>query len=101
MNGYKHLDKDSVIAARKLEINYFKKMGVYKKVPRLRARELSCKVIITKWLDTNKGDDITPNYRSRLVGREIKRANRVDLFAATPPLETSPNVLVAKRLKIL
>ena len=28
-----------------------------------------------------------PNYRNRLVGREITRNRRLELFAATPPLE--------------
>jgi hypothetical protein len=88
MNGFKHLDKEMVINARKLEMAYFKQMGVYVKVPRSKAKQLNCKVITTKWLDTNKGDEASPNYRSRLVGREIKRDNRLDLFAATPPLET-------------
>ena len=77
-----------VISARRLEIYYFRKMGVYKKVKREEAIKLGVKVITTKWLDTNKGDEVTPNYRSRLVGREIKNDNRLDLFAATPPLET-------------
>ena len=40
-----------------------------------------------RWIDSNKGDDEKPNYRSRLVGREIKKDNRLDLFSATPPLE--------------
>ena len=88
MNGFKALDKDKVIDARKLEMNYFKKMGVYKKVKREESQRLGVKVITTKWLDTNKGDEANPNYRSRLVGREIKNDNRLDLFAATPPLET-------------
>ena len=88
MNGYRKLDKAMVIEARKLEMAYFKKMGVYRKVPRAKAVELGCKPITTKWLDTNKGDDRVPNYRSRLVGREIKKDARLDLFAATPPLET-------------
>ena len=47
-----------------------------------------CKVISTKWLDIKKGDDVHPNIRSRLVGRELKLDNRLDLFAATPPLES-------------
>ena len=38
-------------------------------------------------MDVNKGDDVNPEYRSRLVAQEIKRDNREDLFAATPPLE--------------
>ena len=46
------------------------------------------KVISTRWIDQNKGDAAAPNYRARLVGREIKRDKRLDLFAATPPLES-------------
>ena len=46
------------------------------------------KIISTKWLDTNKGDELHPDLRSRLVGRELKMDARVDLFSATPPLET-------------
>ena len=41
----------------------------------------------TKWLDINKGDADQPEYRARLVGREFKLDKRLDLFAATPPLE--------------
>ena len=44
----------------------FKKMRVYKKVPRDVAKKMGCKVITTKWVDTNKGDTSRPNYRSRL-----------------------------------
>ena len=51
------------------------------------------KVITTKWADTNKGTEREPNYRSRLVGREIKTDDRPDLFAATPPLESLRYVL--------
>ena len=86
VKGFAHLDKDLVIAARKLEIDYFKQMKVYKKVPRSEA--IGQKIITTRWIDTNKGDTQKPNYRSRLVGREIKRDKRLDLFAATPPIET-------------
>ena len=30
---------------------------------------------------------MNPDYRSRLVAKEINKDNRDDLFAATPPLE--------------
>ena len=40
-----------------------------------------------KWVDVNKGDEGNPEYRSRLVAKEIKVDRREDLFAATPPLE--------------
>ena len=39
------------------------------------------------WVDANKGDKENPEYRRRLVAKEIKRDKREDLFAATPPLE--------------
>merc|ERR1711884_189382 len=73
---------------RRLEMDYFKKMGVYSKVPQAEAKELGAKVITTKWVDTNKGSEAEPNYRSRLVGRELNLSDRPDLFAATPPLES-------------
>ena len=59
-------------------------MGVYSKVPRGEAKALGAKVISTKWVDTNKGSEGDPNYRSRLVGRELNLSDRPDLFAATP-----------------
>ena len=61
-------------------------MGVYTKVPRSHAG--GSKIITTKWIDTDTGDAGNPNYRARLVGREIKTDDRPDLFAATPPLES-------------
>jgi len=84
----KLLNKDLATAARKLEMKFFKDMQVYEKVDRRRAAADGCRVISTKWLDVNKGDATNPNYRARLVGREIKMDSRLDLFAATPPLES-------------
>ena len=46
-----------------------------------------------KWVDRNKGDRERPNYRSRLVCREVKRARNAEIipdhasFSAMPPLE--------------
>ena len=81
------LDPEEVKRARKLEIEYIKKMRVYTKVPRSKCEGMNIKPITTRWIDVNKGDDCNRNYRSRMVAREIKRDNRMDLFAATPPLE--------------
>ena len=76
------LEKEAVIAARRLEIAFFRKLGVYTK----RRRESWMKVITTKWLDVNKGDTMAPDIRSRPVGREIRRGKPSnDWFAATPP----------------
>ena len=38
-------------------------------------------------IDCSTGDSVPPNFRSRLVAKEIKKDTRIDLFAATPPLE--------------
>ena len=84
----KELERNLAIEARKLEMAFFRKMKVYKKVPRWKAQNANCKVITTKWIDVNKGDNTNPNYRARLVGRELKLDNRLDLFSATPPLES-------------
>ena len=77
------LNKELAIQARKLEIDFFKNHWVCEKVP----KEPWMQVISTKWLDTSKGDETSPNYRVRLVGKEIGREKRDDLFAATLPLE--------------
>ena len=69
-------------------MEFFRKMRVYRKVPRHVATAAGHKVITTKWLDINKGDGEKPDYRSRLVGREINVHKRLALFAATPPLES-------------
>ena len=84
----KELDHKMAVAARKLEMSFFKKMKVYEKVPRWHAQRDGCRVITTRWLDVNKGTEEDPNYRARLVGREINTHVRQDLFAATPPLES-------------
>ncbi len=76
------LDKGLAIKARMTEMEFFKKLGVYTKVRRAKGM----KVISTRWLDTNKGDVTHPDYRARLVGRELAIGKRLDLFAATPPL---------------
>lgn len=56
-------------------------------MPRRKATDLGGKVISVRWIDISKGDEVLENYRSRLVAREIKKDDRPDLFAATPPLE--------------
>ena len=86
------LDKEQVIQARKLEMTFFRKMGVYRKMSKSKMPP-GARTISTKWVDTNKGTDEEPNYRSRLVGREIEMDDRPDLFAATPPLESLRYIL--------
>ncbi len=83
----KKLHHGMAVEARRLEMAFFRRLRVYDKVPIQEAHDNGCKIITTRWLDINKGDAESPNYRARLVGRELALDNRLDLFAATPPLE--------------
>ena len=89
------LRTELVKVARELEMEYFKAKNVYTKVPREEAYRRAGKAPITvKWVDTNKGDDESPNYRSRLVAREIRRKGEDSIFAPTPPLEALRTILM-------
>ena len=77
-----HLETSRVKEARKTEIEFVEGMKVWKAVPRTK----DMKVISTRWVDINKGDRANPNYRSRLVARELKKDTLSELFAAMPPL---------------
>ena len=81
------LDPKKVTAARKLEIDYAERKPVWQKIPRRTAKEQGWKIIKSRWIDINKGDDENPNYRSRMVGKEFNDREIEGLFAATPPLE--------------
>ena len=82
--GFNH---SLAVKAHELEMKFIRDRGIYTKVPRAEAAASGCRVITAKLLDVNKSDDANPNIRSRMVGRELKLDNRLDLFAATPPLE--------------
>ena len=83
------LDPALVTAARKEELQEVHKHKVWRKVLREQARARGKRVIGVGWVDLNKGDDEHPNYRSRLVAKELRAfapwAATDDLFAATPP----------------
>ena len=82
------LDMSLARAARMEEMDEFEKHGVYVKVPMEQCMQRTGKKPIgVRWVDVNKGDKVHPEYRSRLVAKEIKIDKRLDLFAATPPLE--------------
>ena len=69
-------------------------MQLYDKVPINECKRATGKMPITvRWIDINKGDNEKPNYRSRLVARELNTHKRDDLFAATPPLEALKIIL--------
>ena len=82
------LNPKLVRKARQEEMEYFKKMGVYIKVPKQESWAQTGKGPIgVRWIDTNKGDTESPNYRSRLVAKEFKTDINPELYAATPPSE--------------
>ena len=90
------LRDDLVAAARAKELQYFASKGVWQKVLRTEARGFTTKRPVTvRWVDVNKGDDLTPNYRSRLVARQLKAHDKSGevFFAPTPPLEALRTVL--------
>ncbi len=82
--------------ARKQDIDYFRKVKVYKKVPR---SEATGKVISVRWVDINKGDEVNPHYRSRFVAREINTHANPEMFAATPPTEALKRMIAIAATK--
>jgi len=81
------LQADKVVEARAKELEYVKRKRVWVKVPRALAVSKGWKIIKTRWIDINKGDDEVPVYRSRVVGKEFNDGAMEGLFAGTPPLE--------------
>ena len=68
-------------------MQFLKKWEVYTHVTYEECKKRTGKAPIkTKWVQTNKGDDINLNIRRRWVAREF-RTNET-IFAATAPYET-------------
>lgn len=90
------LKDELVTKARAVELAYFHSKSVWRKVSRKVARATNGKSPITvRWVDTNKGDELNPNYRSRLVARQMKIRDHSgeSFFAPAPPLEALRSVL--------
>ena len=88
MNTGERLPSEEVARARSDEIEGLKQYGVFEKVSVEHCwKETGQKPIGVRWIDCNKGDAVHPNFRSRLVAKEINKDSRIHLFAATPPLE--------------
>ena len=84
----KALHPEMVSVAREGDMEEFARHNVYRTVPIEECwRVTGSKPVQVKWVDINKGDAQNPEYRSRLVAKEIKRDSRDDIFAATPPIE--------------
>ena len=84
----KGLEKSLVEEARLDEIKRPYQYGVYDEVHMDECWQNTGKAPIrVRFLDIYKGKEVNKEYRSRLVAQELKRDNREDLFAETPPLE--------------
>ena len=84
------LDPEMVREARVEELAGYLAMQVCCRVP--VAERASHRVIKTRWVDTNKGDERSPEIRCRLVAKEVKKRNNTEeesanFFASTPHLE--------------
>ena len=90
------MDPELVKKGRHEELEYFHKYGVYNVVPRSKCYEETGKTpVTTRWVDTNKGDDVSPDVRCRLVARQVKTHADHTTFASTPPLENLKYFLAA------
>ena len=80
----KPLDPAKVRLGRAKEYEKLTQREVYEPVLRTNAmKSKDAKFIRTKWVDTQKGEDV----RCRFVGQEFAAGDpRTDLFASTPPL---------------
>ena len=99
------LPTEEVLKARQEELQWIHKQKIYEKRTLDECWEVTGKAPITlKWLDRNKGDSLHPNYRSRLVVREVKKQHGAlpahMLFSNMPPVEAAKilrSLLASKR----
>jgi hypothetical protein len=93
----KVLDPKLVHKAMEEEFSYMRGLPVWKEYATLAELQknhpdVDRGVIGTRWVLVNKGDDLRPDVRARLVAQEVKTDHSVaghdpTLFSATPPLE--------------
>ena len=82
----KELDATGVQDARRKEMDYIEKKQVWTKASKAEAIKSGCKIVGGRWVDVDKGDATTPDYRSRFVAKEINTGYEEGLYASTPPL---------------
>ena len=88
------LNPKEVGRARMEEIKFVRDRDLYEKVPKSECYNRAGRAPISvRWIDINNRDESNPNYRSRLVAREIHTHRRDDLFAATFPFEALKVIL--------
>ena len=82
------LQPELVREAREHELQFFRDKRVIEKVPKGTARQTTGRdPIPVRWVDTNKGDDERPQFRSRLVAKQVRFKGSEAVFAAMLPVE--------------
>ena len=85
------LDSEQVREARREELDFMEKLGVWEWASWEECIEKTGKPpVTTKWVDVDKGRNGKPEVRSRLVARDFKvkgDERQFEVFAAMPPLE--------------
>ena len=84
------LDPEMVRESRVEELAGYLAVQVHRRVPVAECG--SHRVIETRWVDTNKGDERSPQIRCQLVAKDVKKRNNTEeesanFFASTPPLD--------------
>ena len=89
------LEAERVKQVRRNDVQWCRGMDVWEPVFRNDMDAEGAKTVSLRWVDTDKGDVDRPNYRSRVVAREIKKAMKksdvpsaAELFSGMPPLES-------------
>ena len=88
------LDPAAVGEARKQELEFAASLKAWEPRPRSEAfQKMGRAPFGTRWIDCNKGDDESPEHRSRLVVQETRKTSTIPLediaatSSSTPPLE--------------
>ncbi len=82
------LDEELVIHGKLAEMDFIRQWNVYDYADYEEVyAETGRKPISTRWVCTNKGDDMVPNIRCRWVARDFRDEQDV-IFAATAPYES-------------
>ena len=95
------LDRKKVQQARREELEYVRSKKFWTKIPRAEAQRRGIKVIKTRWVDINKGDDANPEYCSRFVAKVMlpgpsSRRRCEGRYALRSPKKTGQRQIVTR-----
>ena len=77
--------------ARKEEVGYMTNRGIWEVVPIKMCWEgTGTKPLGVRWVDTNKGTEVNPDVRCRLVAGDFKRTKRIMIGRTCSRLRRQP-----------